>query len=387
MKKRALIAMSGGVDSSVAALLMKEKGYDCIGVTMKLYDNDEIGIAQEKTCCTLSDVEDAKAVCAKIDIPHYVFNFKDSFKEKVIDKFVQSYKGGCTPNPCIDCNRYLKFAGLYQRAKELECDVIVTGHYVRVVQEGEKFHLMKGLDHSKDQSYVLYNLTSEQLAHTEFPLGAMEKSQVRQIAEENGLINARKKESQDICFIPDGNYRNFIEKTGEIKSERMIFPRYHQLDVVTKLLADVKANGAGKNYLIQHSAGSGKSNSIAWLAHRLSGLHDANDEKRMDFIKQLKVCHSFSQMDQRGITDVWEVVQNMELLFDVPGGVYNFGSPNNKSMYDTVVEIFEGKGYDTSQVRKLENASFRNLTMSQEKLNRYGIKFTDTVEAVLRVWQ
>lgn len=217
MKKRALIAMSGGVDSSVAALLMKEKGYDCIGVTMKLYDNEEIGIVREKTCCTLSDVEDARAVCAKIDIPYYVFNFKDSFKEKVMDKFVESYKCGCTPNPCIDCNRYLKFAGLYQRAKELECDVIVTGHYVRVAQEGEQFHLLKGVDAGKDQSYVLYNLTPEQLAHTEFPLGGMEKDQVRKIAEENGLINARKKESQDICFIPDGNYRNFIEKTGEIK--------------------------------------------------------------------------------------------------------------------------------------------------------------------------
>lgn len=217
MKKRALIAMSGGVDSSVAALLMKQKGYDCIGVTMKLYDNEEIGIVREKTCCTLSDVEDARAVCAKIDIPYYVFNFKDSFKEKVMDKFVESYKCGRTPNPCIDCNRYLKFAGLYQRAKELECDVIVTGHYVQVVQEGEQFHLLKGLDAGKDQSYVLYNLTQEQLAHTEFPLGGMEKEQVRRIAEENGLINARKKESQDICFIPDGNYRNFIEETGEIK--------------------------------------------------------------------------------------------------------------------------------------------------------------------------
>lgn len=217
MKKRALIAMSGGVDSSVAALLMKQKGYDCIGVTMKLYDNEEIAIEREKTCCTLSDVEDARAVCAKIDIPYYVFNFKDSFKEKVMDKFVESYKCGCTPNPCIDCNRYLKFAGLYQRAKELECDVIVTGHYVQVVQDKDKFHLLKGVDAGKDQSYVLYNLTPDQLAHTEFPLGGMEKEQVRKIAEENGLVNARKKESQDICFIPDGNYRNFIEKTGEIK--------------------------------------------------------------------------------------------------------------------------------------------------------------------------
>lgn len=216
MRKRALIAMSGGVDSSVSALLMKEKGYDCIGVTMKLYDNEDIGIQQEKTCCTLSDVQDARAVCAKIDIPYYVFNFKDSFQEKVIDKFIESYKCGCTPNPCIDCNRHLKFAGLYQRAKELECDVIVTGHYVRVIQDQEGYHLYKGIDEKKDQSYVLYNLTREQLAHTEFPLGGYTKEQVREIAEANGLINARKKESQDICFIPDGNYQGFIQRSGKI---------------------------------------------------------------------------------------------------------------------------------------------------------------------------
>lgn len=217
MKKRALIAMSGGVDSSVSALLMKKKGYECIGVTMKLYDNEE-EIQQEKTCCTLSDVEDARAVCAKIDIPYYVVNFKDSFQEKVIDKFVESYRCGCTPNPCIDCNRHLKFAGLYQRAKELECDVIVTGHYVRVQQDEKGFHLLKGIDGTKDQSYVLYNLTSEQLAHTEFPLGGLTKDEVRKIAEENGFVNARKKESQDICFIPQGDYRDFIEKTGKIQA-------------------------------------------------------------------------------------------------------------------------------------------------------------------------
>ena len=193
MKKRALIAMSGGVDSSVAALLMKESGYDCIGVTMKLYDNEDIGVVREKTCCTLSDVEDARAVAARIDIPYYVFNFKDSFKEKGIDKFVKSYQCGKTPNPCIDCNRYLKIAGLYQRAKELECDYIVTGHYARVEQINGAYHLLKGVDASKDQSYVLYSLTKEQLSHTLFPLGSLTKEEVRKIAESYGFINADRK--------------------------------------------------------------------------------------------------------------------------------------------------------------------------------------------------
>lgn len=218
MSKRALIAMSGGVDSSVSAYLMKEQGYDCVGVTMKLYDNEDINVCNDKTCCSLSDVEDARAVCDRIGIPFYVMNFKDQFKEKVIDKFVDCYRQGCTPNPCIDCNRHLKFAGLYQRAKELECDVIVTGHYVRVIKDEMGFHLYKGVDERKDQSYVLYNLTKEQLAHTIFPLGGMTKDQVRKIAEENGFVNARKKESQDICFIPDGDYRKFLEEKAQMMS-------------------------------------------------------------------------------------------------------------------------------------------------------------------------
>lgn len=132
MKRKALIAMSGGVDSSVAALLMKEQGYDCIGVTMKLYDNDEIGISREKTCCSLDDIEDARSVAFRIGIPYYVVNYKDDFKEKVMDPFVNSYLKGCTPNPCIECNRHLKFEHLYQTAQELGCDVIVTGHYARI---------------------------------------------------------------------------------------------------------------------------------------------------------------------------------------------------------------------------------------------------------------
>lgn len=216
MSKRALIAMSGGVDSSVSAYLMKEQGYDCVGVTMKLYDNEDINLCNDKTCCSLSDVEDARAVCDRIGIPYYVMNFKDKFKEKVMDKFVDCYRQGCTPNPCIDCNRHLKFAGLYQKAKELECDVIVTGHYVRVEEDESGFHLYKGKDEKKDQSYVLYNLAREQLAHTIFPLGNLAKDEVRKIAEENGFVNARKKESQDICFIPDGDYRKFLEEKAHM---------------------------------------------------------------------------------------------------------------------------------------------------------------------------
>lgn len=213
MGKKALIAMSGGVDSSVAAYLMKEAGYDCIGVTMKLYDNEDIGMEQEKTCCSLSDIEDARSVAVKLGIPYYVFNFKADFKEKVIDNFIESYRCGMTPNPCIECNRHLKFAHLWQKARELQCDVVVTGHYARITEDGQEYHLLKGKDIAKDQSYVLYSLTQEQLAHTCFPLGGYTKEEIRRIAEEQGFFNAAKKDSQDICFIPDGDYRSFIEKT------------------------------------------------------------------------------------------------------------------------------------------------------------------------------
>ena len=216
-KPRALIAMSGGVDSSIAAYLTSKQGYACIGCTMKLYGNMDIGISRSRTCCSLDDVEDARSVAYRLGMPYYVFNFTRDFREKVIQKFVQSYESGATPNPCIDCNRYMKFDKLYERAIILGCEYIVTGHYARIEYNGNRYLLKKALDETKDQSYVLYAMTQEQLAHTLFPLGAMTKADVRTLAGENGFINAEKPDSQDICFVPDGDYAAFLERyTGKI---------------------------------------------------------------------------------------------------------------------------------------------------------------------------
>ncbi len=217
--KKAIIAMSGGVDSSVAALLTRQAGDECIGVTMQLYHNEDVGIGRQKTCCSLDDVEDARAVCRRLGMRFYVFNFTDCFKEAVIGRFVDAYRRGHTPNPCIDCNCYLKFGKLLQRMRELQMDYVATGHYARVAyDEGAgRYLLKKGLDETKDQSYVLYMLTQEQLAHIRFPLGELTKEEVRRIARENGFVNAGKRDSQDICFVPDGDYAKVIEAvTGEV---------------------------------------------------------------------------------------------------------------------------------------------------------------------------
>ena len=218
--RKAIIAMSGGVDSSVAALLTKETGDECIGATMKLFHNEDIGVKREKTCCSLDDVEDARNVCYRMGIRYYVFNFSERFKEDVMDRFVDAYEHGATPNPCIDCNRYLKFDKMFQRMRELEYDYIVTGHYARVEYDEEKnrYLLKKAVDDTKDQSYVLYMLTQEQLAHIYLPLGGLRKTEVREIAEEHGFVNARKHDSQDICFVPDGDYAKFIEQYTGRKS-------------------------------------------------------------------------------------------------------------------------------------------------------------------------
>lgn len=217
MEKKALIAMSGGIDSSVAAYIMKQRGYECIGATMKLFQNEDVGVSREHSCCSLDDVQDARSVAYKLDMPYYVYNFADRFAEKVIDNFVGCYEMGITPNPCIECNRHLKFKYLYDKARELGLDYIVTGHYSDIYFDDStgRYVLKKAADPAKDQSYVLYSMTQEQLAHTIFPLASISKTEVRQIAKDNGFVNADKSESQDICFVQNGRYADFIrEYTG-----------------------------------------------------------------------------------------------------------------------------------------------------------------------------
>lgn len=208
---KALIAMSGGVDSSVAAYLTQQRGYECVGCTMKLYQNEDAGVSRSHACCSLDDVLDAKAVAYSLGIRHYTFNFSDAFREQVIDKFVRCYQNGMTPNPCIDCNRYMKFDKLFERAAILDCDYIVTGHYARIEKVGGRYLLKKASDLSKDQSYVLYSMNQRQLAHIIFPLGELTKKEVREIAKNNSFDNAAKPDSQDICFVPDGDYAGVIE--------------------------------------------------------------------------------------------------------------------------------------------------------------------------------
>ena len=206
--------MSGGVDSSVAAYMIQQQGYDCTGITMKLFANEDIGVNRDKSCCSLEDVKDARNVADKMGIPFYVNNYTEDFKTKVIDSFITAYQNGATPNPCIDCNRYIKFNKLLLRARQLDMDNLVTGHYARIEYnpQSSRYALKKAIDNTKDQSYFLYAMTQQQLEYTLFPLGDMLKPEVRSIARKLGFTNAEKQDSQDICFVPEGDYGSFIEK-------------------------------------------------------------------------------------------------------------------------------------------------------------------------------
>lgn len=206
--------MSGGVDSSVAAYLLKEQGYDVIGVTMQIWQDEEETVQQENGgCCGLSAVDDARRVAKRLEIPYYVMNFKREFKRHVMDYFVEEYLRGRTPNPCIACNRYVKWESLLHRSMEIGADYIATGHYARIGRlPNGRYAIRRSVTETKDQTYALYNLTQEQLARTLMPVGEYRKEEIREIAEKIGLTVAHKKDSQEICFIPDNDYAGFIER-------------------------------------------------------------------------------------------------------------------------------------------------------------------------------
>ena len=236
---RVMVAMSGGVDSSVTGLILKQQGYQVIGGTMEIFPDYEQPSAEEGGCCSLSAIEDARQIAASLDIPHYTFNLKDIFHNKVIDNFVSEYSRGRTPNPCVICNNEIKFKVLLRKARQIDCDFLATGHYSRIKRVNNRYLLKRGKDKNKDQSYMLYGLTQNQLKHTLFPLGNYQKTEVRKKAQKAGFRIYNKSDSQEICFVVDNDYTRFLDEN---------YPRITRKGPIL----DFKGNQLGEHQGLHH---------------------------------------------------------------------------------------------------------------------------------------